>query len=146
MSSERETKVEQKFWKFLDFLNEHAWGQKAKIGERYPILLLSRHCPDVFSFREVSVIAMEELSDFSCLPSKPGVKKTLIRRLWFHSDERKVPIYVTVRKKSPVAKVLKLIRKDEENPDVAIDDELGLMGVLNGLSEHSPTNVFQPGG
>ncbi len=132
---ERETNIEQRLWKFLDFLDEHVWGPEAKIGEREPTLLLSRHCPDDFSCSEVSVIAMEELSGFSCLPSEPGVKKTLIRRLWFNCDGKKIPIYVTVRQKNPVAKVLKLIRKDEENPDVAVDDELGLMGVLDGLAE-----------
>ena len=33
------------------------------------------------------------------------------------------------------SKVLKLLRKREENPAVAVDDELGLMGVLDNLAD-----------
>ena len=40
-----------------------------------------------------------------------------------------------MRKKAPEAKVLKLIRKGEENPAVAVDDELGLLGVLDSAAE-----------
>jgi hypothetical protein len=40
-----------------------------------------------------------------------------------------------VRKKAPEAKVLKLIRKGEENPAIAVDDELGLLGVLDTAAE-----------
>ncbi|MFW3146682.1 MAG: hypothetical protein ACMUIE_07715, partial [Thermoplasmatota archaeon] len=43
---------------------------------------------------------------------------------------RNIPIYVSVRKKPPEAKVLKLLRKGEENPADAVDDELGLMDHL----------------
>lgn len=137
---ERETNIEQKFLKFLNFLDAHVWGREAKIGEREPALLLSRHRPEDFSCHEVSVIAWNELSGFTCLSPEPGVKKTLIRRLWFNSDGKKIPIYVTARKKNLVAKILKLIRKDEENPDVAVDDELGLMGVLDSMAE---VRIFQ---
>ncbi|MBU4119153.1 MAG: hypothetical protein KJ555_10360, partial [Proteobacteria bacterium] len=46
-----------------------------------------------------------------------------------------VPIYVSIRKKQSEAKVLKLLRKGEENPAVAVDDELGLMGVVDSVAE-----------
>ena len=68
------------------------------------------------------------------------MKKTLIKRLWFYSNEKKIPIYVIVRKKEPVAKVLKLLRKGEENPEIAVADELGLMGVLDSVSD---VRIFQ---
>ena len=42
---------------------------------------------------------------------------------------------MTIRKKSPEAKVLKLLRKNEKNPAVAVDDELGLMAVLNSIND-----------
>jgi hypothetical protein len=44
-------------------------------------------------------------------------------------------VYVSVRKKGPAAKVLKLLRKNEKNPAVAVDDELGLMAVLDGRAD-----------
>jgi hypothetical protein len=48
-----------------------------------------------------------------------------------HEPER----FACTRKKAPEAKVLKLIRKGEENPAVAVDDELGLLGVLDTAAE-----------
>ncbi|MDA8417974.1 MAG: hypothetical protein M0Z90_02960, partial [Desulfobacteraceae bacterium] len=53
----------------------------------------------------------------------------------FQDSGREVPIYVSIRKKPPEAKVLKLLRKGEENPAVAVDDELGLMAVLDSVAE-----------
>ena len=134
---ERETEVEQKFTRFLDFLNTYVWSQEAKIGEREPAFLLSRHAPEDFSCREVTVLPWDQATDS---PSELGLKKTLVKRLWFYSNGKKIPIYVTVRKKESVAKVLKLLRKDEENPDIAVADELGLMGVLDKIGD---VRVFQ---
>ncbi|MBU1341664.1 MAG: hypothetical protein KKE44_04855 [Proteobacteria bacterium] len=51
------------------------------------------------------------------------------------SANSKVPVYVMVRHKEPVAKVLKLLRKGQENPDIAVSDELGLTGVLDRIKE-----------
>jgi hypothetical protein len=75
---------------------------------------------------------MAEAAD---IKPKPGRKLTLIKRRRFKENGREVPIYVSVRKKPPEAKVLKLIRKKEENPAVAVDDELGLLGVLDTVAE-----------
>ena len=129
---EQQTEVEKKFAQFLDFLNNHVWSQDAKIGEREPAFLLSHHDPEDFSCCEVKVLPWDKAAGIQI---EPGMKRTLIKRLWFQANDRKVPIYVTVRKKEPAAKVLKLLRKGEENPDVAVDDELGLMGVLDQVSE-----------
>ncbi len=139
---ERETCIEKKFARFLDFLNDHVWSTDAKIGEHEPAVLLSRHSPEDFACNEVSVLALNRTEEAAPYlePLEPGLKKTLIKRLWFHYDNRKIPIYVIVRKKDPVAKVLKLLRKGEENPDVAVADELGLMGVLDGIAE---VRIFQ---
>jgi hypothetical protein len=46
-----------------------------------------------------------------------------------------LPIYVSIRKKPPEAKVLKLLRKNEKNPAIAVDDELGLMAVLDSAAD-----------
>ena len=137
---ERETEIEKKFASFLDFLNNHVWSTDAKIGEQEPAFLLSRHSPEDFSCSEVSVQAWDRAHEEMDQPLEYGLKKTLIKRLWFHSDNRKIPIYVIVRKKEPVAKVLKLLRKGEENPDIAVADELGLMGVLDKITD---VKIFQ---
>lgn len=137
---ERETGIEKKFAGFLDFLNNHVWSTEAKIGEQEPAVLLSRHSPEDFACNEVSVQAWDRAAEEPNRHLEPGLKRTLIKRLWFYSDNKKVPIYVIVRKKEPVAKVLKLLRKGEENPDIAVADELGLMGVLDKIVD---VRIFQ---
>ncbi|MFZ5775889.1 MAG: hypothetical protein ACOY3Z_10445 [Thermodesulfobacteriota bacterium] len=129
---ERETEVEGKFGQFLDFLNEHVWSKKNRIGELEIVYLLSEHEPDSFSCRKVRVIDRAEARATS---RKPGQKLTLIKRRRFEVDGSEIPIYVSIRKKPPEAKVLKLLRKGEENPAVAVDDELGLMGVVDSVAD-----------
>ncbi len=124
---ERETDIENKFAKFLNFLNKHVWSNKTRIGELEIVYLLSQHRPEDFSCREWKVISRDEAETIE--PTK-GQKLTLIKRRRFVAGGRDIPIYVSIRKKTPEAKVLKLLRKGEENPAVAVDDELGLMGVL----------------
>ncbi len=124
---ERETNIESNFARFLGFLNEYVWSKQLKIGELEIVYLLSSHEPENFSCTSVKVVSAKEAEK---LQLKKGQKLTLIKRRRFHLNGREVPIYVSIRKKSPEAKVLKLLRKGEENPAVAVDDELGLMGVV----------------
>jgi hypothetical protein len=129
---ERETDIETKFSDFLRFLNAHVWSPSLKIGDLEIKYLHSRHQSDDFSCREVAILSEDEAQ---ALTPASGEKLTLIKRRRFRSQEREVPIYVTIRKKQPAAKVLKLLRKNEKNPAVAVDDELGLMAVLNSVGD-----------
>ncbi len=134
---ERETGIEEKFSQFLDFLNQHVWSTSLKIGEHDIVYLLSRHRESDFACTEVSVMRREEATQVA---AAPGCKLTLLKRRRFQVGGRDIPIYVSVRKKPPEAKVLKLLRKNEKNPAVAVDDELGLMAVLNSTAE---VKIFQ---
>lgn len=129
---ERETEVEEKFADFLDFLNAYVWSPDIKIGELNLCYLLSHHEPEKFSCTDVKVLSEAEAAKVT---PQAGQKLTLIKRRRFRAGSKEVPIYVSVRKKAPEAKVLKLIRKGEENPAVAVDDELGLLGVLDTAAE-----------
>lgn len=133
---ERETEVEQKFLRFLGFLNDQVWSRKTRIGELDIVYLHSRHHPESFACQEVSIKRREEL------PQQPGPneKITMIKRRCFPWQNREIPVYVSIRKKPPEAKVLKLLRKGEENPAVAVDDELGLMAVVDSPRE---VKIFQ---
>ncbi len=124
---ERETCVENKFSEFLDFLNSYVWSSEARIGELEIVYLLSSHEKENFTCTNYEIISREKAEH---LTLKPGQKLTLLKRRRFTGNGREIPIYVAIRKKQPEAKVLKLLRKGEENPAVAVDDELGLMGVL----------------
>lgn len=134
---ERETNIENKFALFLDFLNEHVWSKKQKIGEHDIVYLLSKHHGNEFSCSNVEVLTKEAASSIII---EKGVKLTLLKRRRFDVGDREVPIYVSIRKKPPEAKVLKLLRKNEKNPAVAVDDELGLMAVLNSAAD---VKIFQ---
>jgi hypothetical protein len=134
---ERETNIENKFALFLDFLNEHVWSKKQKIGEHDIVYLLSHHHGDEFSCSNVEVLPKEAASSIII---EKGIKLTLLKRRRFNVGDREVPIYVSIRKKPSEAKVLKLLRKNEKNPAVAVDDELGLMAVLNSAAD---VKIFQ---
>jgi hypothetical protein len=125
---ERETDVEKNFKEFLKFLNEYVWNRDDRIGESNSVFLVSRHDVNDFTCLEVKVIPQQQFNKEEHLP---GYKITPLNRRRFQLNGRGIPIYVSVRKKSPEAKVLKLLRKGEENPAVAVDDELGLMGVVD---------------
>lgn len=129
---ERETNIEQKFADFLFFLNEHVWSPSLKIGELEIVYLVSTHEPESFSCIDVKIVKEDNLPS---VDDVFGRKVTLIKRRRFTAGGREYPIYVTVRKKSAEAKVLKLLRKNEKNPAVAVDDELGLMAVLDTTSD-----------
>nr|WP_245590142.1 hypothetical protein [Desulfobulbus elongatus] len=129
---ERETKIAEKFLGFLNFLNAFVWSPDYRIGELDIRYLHSRHHPDDFSCTSVKVLAEDEAR--SVVP-EIGEKLTLVKRRRFRDNGTDIPIYVTIRKKEPSAKVLKLLRKNEKNPAAAVDDELGLMAVLNSVND-----------
>ena len=129
---ERETDIENKFASFLDFLNQHVWARESTIGELELIYVLSTHASSDFSCRKIEFYKQKEA--VKLLP-KANQKLTLLKRRRFNIAGRSIPIYVSIRKKQSEAKVLKLLRKDEENPAVAVDDELGLMGVLESIAD-----------
>ncbi|MDD5394400.1 MAG: hypothetical protein PHE17_15400 [Thiothrix sp.] len=129
---ERETDIENKFSAFLNFLNQYVWSPQLKIGELEIAYLHSHHADSDFSCTDVEVIDAESahyLPEFA-----ENEKLTLVKRRLFHVNGQEIPVYVTVRKKDSAAKVLKLLRKNEKNPAVAVDDELGLMAVLDNVS------------
>lgn len=129
---ERETKIAEKFLTFLDFLNAFVWSPDYRIGELDIRYLYSTHNRDTFGCETVKVLSEEEAQQV--VPAA-GEKLTLIKRRRFRDNGTDIPIYVTIRKKEPSAKVLKLLRKNEKNPATAVDDELGLMAVLNSVSD-----------
>ena len=125
---ETETATEEKFSTFLRFLNDYVWSNSLKIGELDPVYLHSTHSKEDYGCKEVTLITP---ADAKAVQLTDTTKLTLIKRRRFYSGNREIPIYVSIRKKPPEAKVLKLLRKNEKNPSIAVDDELGLMAVLD---------------
>lgn len=134
---EKETETEDKFSHFLHFLNDYVWSPNQKIGEHDIVYLLSQHSPEDFSCEKVDILSYKEAKQ---VVTGNGVKKTLLKRRRFNTGTKDIPIYVSIRKKLPEAKVLKLLRKNAKNPATAVDDELGLMAVLDSAAD---IKVFQ---
>jgi hypothetical protein len=129
---ERETKIGEKFLDFLNFLNAFVWSPDYRIGELDIRYLHSVHNQSDFSCKTVKVLSEEEARSVRPVA---GEKLTLLKRRRFRDNGADIPIYVTIRKKEPAAKVIKLLRKNEKNPASAVDDELGLMAVLNSVND-----------
>ncbi|MDO6687996.1 MULTISPECIES: hypothetical protein [unclassified Agarivorans] len=129
---ERETEIEEKFSAFLAFLNGYVWSSELKIGELDPVYLHSKHRAEDYACSEVSVLNPQQAK---LVQGNRFEKLTLLKRRSITVGERKTPVYVSIRKKPPEAKVLKLLRKNQKNPAVAVDDELGLMAVLDSVSD-----------
>lgn len=129
---ERETDIENKFSAFLNFLNQYVWSPQLKIGELDIAYLASHHDSADFSCTQVAVVDAATARNLPDLGENE--KLTLVKRRLFHDNGQEIPVYVTVRKKDSAAKVLKLLRKNEKNPAVAVDDELGLMAVLDNVN------------
>lgn len=130
---ERETDIESKFSGFLNFLNQYVWSPRLKIGELRTAYLHSFHAEDSFRCNKVEIISDVAGMDGLSLDSRE--KLTLVKRRMFEFGGKDIPVYVTVRKKDSAAKILKLLRKNEKNPAVAVDDELGLMAVLDSTAD-----------
>ncbi|MGY5450065.1 hypothetical protein ACVFI8_03850 [Agarivorans sp. MS3-6] len=129
---ERETEIENKFSAFLKFLNGYVWSNELKIGELDPVYLHSKHQVEDYACSEVKVLNTHQAK---LVQQGEREKLTLLKRRSITVGERKIPVYVSIRKKPPEAKVLKLLRKNQKNPAVAVDDELGLMAVLDSVSD-----------
>ena len=129
---ERETRIAEKFLDFLAFLNAYVWSPDLKIGDLEIRYLHSAHNAEDFSCTRVDVLSEEEAR---AMTPAAGEKLTLVKRRRFRDNDIDIPIYVTIRKKEPAAKVLKLLRKNDKNPATAVDDELGLMAVLNSVND-----------
>lgn len=134
---ETETATEEKFSTFLHFLNDYVWSRSLKIGELDVVFLHSTHSQEDYSCTSVIPLSPSEAKEVAL--SKES-KLTLIKRRRFSYGNKEIPIYVSIRKKPPEAKVLKLLRKNEKNPSIAVDDELGLMAVLDSITD---IKIFQ---
>lgn len=129
---ERETGIETRFKAFIRFLDEYVWSPRLKIGEHRLAYLLSEHAPEDHRCLGVKTIDLEEAAN---LQPGPNQRLTFVKRRLFDVGSKQIPVYVSVRKKEPAAKVIKLLRKNEKNPAVAVDDELGLMAVLDSRAD-----------
>jgi hypothetical protein len=126
---ERVTNINTKFEAFNDFLEQNVWSKDMKTGDTDEVYLLSEHDPKTNACMKVDVLTREQRQRVEAL--QDGQRITPLRRRRFNIGDQKIPIYANLRTKSPEAKILKLLRNGKEDPDEVVDDDLGLMGVLD---------------
>lgn len=125
----RENKINTRasYGLFTDFLDENVWLPTMKRGAAEFDYLLSSHDPNTDACTEAIVLDEKQKEDAII---QEGQRLTLLPRRKFESNGKEIPIYFTSREKPRESQILKLLRKGAENPALAVDDEIGLMGVL----------------
>lgn len=145
---EREVRTQEQYTNFVNFLRDYVWSEELLIGESEPVYFKSTHDPQSFACTELEVLSQEDAQDTKL---EPNQKSTFARRRSFTVNGHQIPIYVTPRPKELESKIIKLLRKGSENPAIAVEDELGLIGVLNSVAdikrfeEHLMTSAAKAG-
>lgn len=121
---ERESGVSDKFARFIEFMNENVWAKTKRIGDIDEITLVSTHNPTSYGVESVRVTGIDS-------QASQGEKLTPQSRRTFIVSGHEIPAYVTIRKKENEQKIIKLLRKDDQDPATAVDDELGVMLVFD---------------
>lgn len=126
---EREVGIEDQFKKFVNWLHERVWNPDLLLGESQGVFLISKHAPETWACLEYQ---MTDEETGVGLTLQPHQKKThLPRRSFKTGTGKEKDTYVTIRDKTMVAKILKMLRKGAEDPAIAVDDDTGLLVVVN---------------
>lgn len=132
----RELKMKDNFKNFSDFLDNYVYSPDVKSGKLQEIYVLSTHNPDDNACLTTKIISKEEgdsleLGEFE--------KLTELGRRKIHIDVvingkriiKDIYAYVGEREKTIGSATLKSFRKDEENPAIAVEDDIGAMFVVD---------------
>lgn len=107
----------------LRFLNTNMW--KGGLGVTDDVEIISEHSPFDYSCQKVNILSKDE----KVLPSAYKRYTKFSMRKWENQNGEQKHTYVEHRLKDPVARILKLMRKDTKDPS-KIDDYLGLKFVF----------------
>ncbi len=124
---ERETNIKDHFTQFNDFLEEYVWNHNYKIGQLSRAYLLSTHNPQTLECLDVKVLKDTEIRREDIDANQLILP---VQRRSFLVNDREIPVHTGLREKMPEKKILKLLRKGNENA-AAIDDDLGFIGVFD---------------
>ena len=126
---EGDLKLEDQFKDFVDWMNEEVRDPDLQFGESKGAYLISTHDPETWACTSTRWISEEEGSK---LQPQPFQKKTHMLRRNFKTNMRNsIDAYVSIRDKSRPMKIVKMLRKKAEDPAIAVDDDTGLLVVVN---------------
>lgn len=127
---EREVGIEDQFRRFVDWLHERVWNPELLLGESRGAFLISTHDSQTWACPTLAQIIDEEVG--VKLKLQPFQKKTHLPRRSFKTEAgQEMNAYVTIRDKKMEAKILKMLRKGVEDPTIAVDDDTGLLVVVD---------------
>lgn len=137
---ERKQHPSDKLKQFDEFLNTaNVWKEDRKIGDGSVAYLYSKHDPEDFQCLNVEVLnetdGRERMNE-----DEPHTLITPVRRRTFVHRGKERFVYISTRPKDPVAKILKMLRKDTDNTATAVEDDLGVMAVFEKVGD---VNAFQ---
>jgi len=126
---EREVGIENQFRRFVDWLHERVWNPDLLLGESRGVFMISDHDPETWACPNAQLVDEEQGIKYEL---EPFQKKTHLPRRSFKTEAGKeIDAYVTIRDKKMEAKILKMLRKGLEDPTIAVDDDTGLLVVVD---------------
>jgi len=130
---QREIGIEGQFKRFVNWLHERVWSPNLLLGQSNGSFLISTHDPQTWACTATRLVTEEEGVKHELDPFQ---KKThLPQRRFMVEKGLEIPLYVTIRDKSMEAKILKMLRKGVEDPAIAVDDDTGLLVVVNDVND-----------
>lgn len=125
---ERELKIEDQFSRFVDWM-KRLWDPELLLGESNGRFLISTHDPLTWA---CTATQWADEAEGTKIQLQPFQKKTHLPSRRFKTNTgRGVDVYVTIRSKERKMKILKMLRKKQEDPAIAVDDDTGLLAVAN---------------
>lgn len=127
----RNVDTENQYTAFNKFLNEHVWT----LSDGQPTSedwILSTHNLEDMRCEETRIITKEEAEAYELAKNQ---KIEAVERRSFMVDGKRIPVRQDTREKSMVSKIIKLLRKGNDNPAAAVEDEVGLMAVLDSRAD-----------
>ena len=126
---ERDLKLGDQFKGFVDWMNEEVWNQELQLGVPQGAYLISTHDPETWACTSTRWVDENEGVN---LQLQPFQKKTNLQRRNFKTTSKKdINAYVSVRDKLRAMKMVKMLRKDAEDPAIAVDDDTGLLVMVD---------------
>lgn len=130
---QRTTGLTSQFGDFGTWLGENVWSPDWLKGESEGAYLVSNHDPETWACPSAFTLSQSEGKNFQPEPYQKVTQ--LLRREFIARDGTRIQGFVSSREKDLTSKMEKMLRKRSENPGTAVDDDLGLMAVFEGIED-----------
>ncbi len=130
-SRRREVDTEKQYSTFKDFLSNNVWAMSGDQPTTEDSILSTHNLSDM-SCIDARILSKNDADNYS---PKPDQRIETVERRRIVVDGKSIPVLQDTREKSMTSKIIKLLRKGKDNPASAVEDELGLMAVLENKAD-----------